>query len=309
MTRTEPRPLPRPAMTPPPAPPLPPLPPVDAVIQQWPAVATARRRLDAVRDVTGRAATLAGAAAAAAGLVTDATGAALLADAALTGAGLATLRLWRPDGHQKATASVLYLMPGTGLAALLLAERLVTGIHWGEALALTAWTAATWILRPARLARRMMSPPPPPAPTPAPAPAAVDGHPVARWWAQNVALDGGAAPGTVLEEIEQTGTASMRAVIRSAATGHPVPDISIRRLSALMDIPEEEIGIGPVPGRGAGLRRLTIGTADQHQDPATVWAQRIAPAAMPGAVLTGVRVGRPGDPAAGEAAPDPEARS
>ncbi|WP_133306024.1 hypothetical protein [Microbispora triticiradicis] len=68
----------------------------------------------------------------------------------------------------------------------------------------------------------------------------------------------------------------------------------IRNLSALMDVPEDLIDIGPVPGRGAGVRRLTIGTPDLHSDPATVWAQRIAPLAMPGAVLTSVRIGRPG---------------
>ncbi|MEV3927653.1 hypothetical protein [Actinomadura coerulea] len=85
----------------------------------------------------------------------------------------------------------------------------------------------------------------------------------------------------------------MTAIIAATTPGNPVPEISIRRLSALLDIPKDQISIGPVPGRGAGVRRLTIGTPDRQQglDPAVVWAEKIAPAAMPGAVLTGIRVG------------------
>lgn len=276
----------------------PPLLKVDIEVPSWPAVDRARRRLDAVRSATGRVATVAGAGLAAAGLLDgQTTGLGLAVVAAATAAGLVTLRLWRPAGHQRATASVLYLMPGTGLAALLIAERLVAGIHWGEALALVVWTVGTWVLRPARVARRMMCPPPPPPCvdlTPMDeADEAVAGHPAARWWAVNVAAEGGAGVGTVLEDVERTGEQAMRAVIRSAVPGRPVPEVSVKDLSALMDIPEDQISIGPVPGRGAGVRLLTIGQAAQTADPATVWAQRIAPAAMPGSVLTGIRVGRP----------------
>jgi len=273
----------------------PPLLQVNVALPEWPAVDRARRRLDVVRSATGRVTTAAGAIAAAAGLFTDGfTGASLLATAALSLTGLAMLRLWKPSGHQKATATALYLSPGVGLAAVLIGERIIAGPHWSEALALTAWTVGTGLLRPARLARRMVSPPPP-APSVELAPLEeVDGHPAARWWAQNVATDGGAAAGTVLEEVQRTGEQALRAVIRSAVGGEPVPDISVRRLSALMDVPEEEITIGPVPGRGASVRLLRVGAADAELDAATIWAQRIAPVAMQGAVLTGVRVGRPG---------------
>ncbi|MFI6503702.1 hypothetical protein [Nonomuraea typhae] len=278
-------------------PPAPALPPVDVQRPYSPKLERASRRWQAVRSASGRAATLAGACAAAAGLFTgELTGWALLADAALTACGLAGLRLWKPDGQQKATASVLYLIPGVSLAALLIAERMVAGIHWAEALALAVWTAGTWVVRPAEAARRMLTPSRPPAP-PAdmtPVPVVACDHPAARWWAQHVAVEGGAAPGTLLDEVTRTGEHSMRAVIRAGIPGQPVPDISIKRLSALMDVPEEKIDIDGVPGRGAGRRRLSIGTPDETtEDPATVWAQRIAPAAMPGAVLTGVRVGRP----------------
>ncbi|MER7212430.1 hypothetical protein ABT340_35705 [Streptosporangium sp. NPDC000239] len=271
---------------------------VDIEVPAWPAVDRARWHLAALQDATGRAATVAGAGLAGAGLLADqaVTVPGLVATAAATLAGLVTLRAWRPVGHQRATASVLYLMPGAGLAVLLVAERIVQGPHWGEALALAAWTVWTWVVRPAQLARRML------APLPAPVVLAdedeveepLGSHPAARWWATNVAREGGPAAGTALEGIEVTGERAMRAMIRSTTPGTPVPDISIRHLSALLDHPEDDIAITQVPGRGAGVRRLTIGKAEAQTDPATVWAQQIAPVAMPGTVLTGIRVGRPG---------------
>lgn len=297
MTRTAPatRPATRARSTTPPA-----LPKLDVQVPQWPALDKARRRLDKVQDVTGRVTTLAGAALAATGMFTDAvTVPALLADAAFTVGGLVTLRLWKPRGHQRAAATGLYVIPGAALAVTLVGERLVPGIHWSEALALTLWTTGTWVMRPARLGRQMVAAPPPPAPVTVVAPVdePADGHPMALWWARTVAVEGGTAPDTVLEDIERTGETSVRAVIRSAVAGRAVPDISIKNLSALMDVPEDDIKIGPVSGRGAGVRLLMIGTPDQDSDdPATVWAKRIAPKAMPGAVLTGVRVGRLGAP-------------
>ncbi|MFI6498708.1 hypothetical protein [Nonomuraea typhae] len=274
--------------------------PVDIELPLWPAAVTARRRWEAFRGVVGRLATLAGATAAAAGLFTpDLMGPALLADAVLTLGGLASLRLWKPDGQQKVVASVLYAGPGVSLAALLIAEQMLPGIHPAEAGALAAWTAGTWVLRPAGVARTMLTRPRPAAAPVEPATVAqvVCDHPAARWWAQHAAGDGGAAPDTVLDDVQRTGERSIRAVIRATVAGQPVPDIPIRRLSALMDVPEDEIAIDPVPGRGAGVRRLTVGAPEEDaEDLSTVWTKTIAPAAMPGAVLTGVRVG---DPAAG----------
>lgn len=259
-----------------------------------PQMNAARRRIDAISSGTGRVATAAGATAALAGMVAPAAAAvALPAAAVATGAGLVTLWLGQPPGHQRATTAVLYLMPGVSLAGVLAAECLVAGIHWGEALAALVWSAATWLVRPARIARRMVSAPLPPPPAASVKPV-VDAHPAAAWWASRVAVDKGAAPGTLLTQIERTGETSMRAIICAAVAGQPVPDVSIRHLSALMDVPEDLISIGPVPGRGAGMRRLTIGaSAAEETDPTTVWEERIAPAAMPGAVLTGIRVGTP----------------
>lgn len=278
----------------------PPLAAVEVALPEgWLALHRARLRAAAVRGTTGRLATLAGASAASAGLFTgDFFGMSLLADAALALAGLGTLRVWKPEGHQRATASVLYLMPGASLAALLVAERLVPGIHWGEAAALAVWTAGTWAARPAEVARRMLTPPPSQALAPAeePAPQAVCDHPVAHWWARNVAVKDGAGPGTALDHIERTGEQAMRAIISSTVPGQPVPDISKKRLSALMDVPEDDITIGQVPGRGAAYQFLTVGQPDEDQTPATVWADKIAPKAMPGTVLTSVRSGRPAAP-------------
>lgn len=263
-----------------------------------------RRGVDAVRSATGRVATAAGTIAA--GTVLADPGVlpwTLAATTAVTAAGVGTLRLQMPHaGHQKATATALYVMPGVALGALMAATA------WGGALllgvaGLAVWTAGTWLLRPARVARRMACPPPPPAPAPGDQGAldgaldVVDGHPAARWWARYVGAEGGAAAGTVLEDVQRTGDAAMTAIIRATRPGEPVPDISVRRLSALLDWPEDQITITAVPGRGAGVRRLAIGDADAiaaaDADPATVWAERIAPLAMPGAVLTEVRIGNP----------------
>ncbi|CNF62682.1 Uncharacterised protein [Mycobacterium tuberculosis] len=256
-----------------------------------------RRGVDTVRSGTGRVATLAGTVAA--GTVLADPGAlpwTLAATAAVTAAGVGTLRLQMPfAGHQKATATVLYTVPGVALGALMAATA-CGGALLLQLAGVAVWTAGTWLLRPARVARRMACPPPPPAPVDAGGLDAVDGHPAARWWARYVGAEGGAAAGTALEDVQRTGDAAMTATIRATTPGTPVPDISVRRLSALLDWPEDQISITAVPGRGAGVRRLTIGTADAADadaDPATVWAERIAPLAMPGAVLTEVRIGTP----------------
>lgn len=279
----------------------------------------ARRHLDTFRSRTGRVATAAGVAAATAGLFTPvATGESLLATAVATGAGLVFLptrratkfketkvvtehhdgmsvHIRREPTHQARTASVLYAVPGVSLAVVLVAERMVPGVHWGEALAVTVWSAGTWWLRPARSARHMLVPPLPPLEKTADLVVqeqAADTHPAAQWWAERAAIEDGAAPGTLLEDIERTGENAMRAVIRSAIPGVPVPEISTRRLSALMDVPQDLITIGPVPGRGASVQLLTVGTANDALDAHSMWATRIAPLAMPGATITAINFGR-----------------
>ncbi|MEU0002428.1 hypothetical protein ABZ069_36570 [Streptomyces microflavus] len=279
---------------------------------------SARRRMDTVRSRTGLVATAAGVAAASAGLFTpDYTGESLLATLVATGAGLVFLPTRRAakftetkvrtdhhDGfsfhtrrepsHQARTACLLYAAPGVSLAGVLIAEHVVSGTHWGEALAVAVWSAGTLYLRPARAARHMLVPPLPPVEKTADLVVQEQPEhesPAAQWWAERAAVEGGAAPDTVLEDVERTGENSMRAVIRAAVPGMPVPDIAVRRLSALMDVPEDLITIGPVPGRGASVRLLTVGQADHDQDARTFWANRIAPLAMPGAVITEINFG------------------
>lgn len=265
-----------------------PLAKLDLTPPQWGVAVRAYYRMDAVRSCCGLVATAAGFAAAGLGMFTSAlTGWSLAATAALTLGGLASLRALKPAGHQKSAATGLYAIPGGSLAVLLITEHLMGAPNIVSATGLGLWTIGTLVLRPARVARHMVSPPPPrPAKQPAPA----TGSPAARWWAQHVAIDGGAAPGTALDAVESTGEGSVRALIRSTVSGRPVPDVNVRQLSALMDVPEDTIRITPEPGRGASVRRLTIGRA-AADDPAAVWAQQVAPAAMPGAVLTGVRFG------------------
>jgi hypothetical protein len=157
------------------------------------------------------------------------------------------------------------------------------------------WSAGVWLLRPARAARRMLLQPPVPVPAVEVAAAQADvqhAHPAALWWAEKVAVGGGPAEATVLEDVERTGPESLTAIIRSVVPGVPVPDISVRHLSAAMDVPEELIAVGAVRGRGASVRRLTVGHAPQENDPVAVWAQRIAPLAMPGSTITAMNFGR-----------------
>ncbi|MFB8044161.1 hypothetical protein ACFC8F_23105 [Streptomyces hydrogenans] len=283
-----------------------------------------RRSLDLVRSYTGRAATVVGTAGATAGLFTPALlGESLLATLGTTAAGLLFLPLhkakktksvretershrgmasWtrKVPTHQSRTAALMYVAPGAGLGVLLVAEQIVPGVHWAECLAVALWSAGTWWLRPGRAARHMLVPPLPPLET-----APVDDlavveepvydHPAAQWWAEHAAAEGGVLPDTVLEDVEQTGERAMRAIIRSAVPGMPVPrvgDAEISRLSALMDVPEDEIKVQPVPGRGSSVRLLTVGTAaDAVLDARTHWATRIAPLAMPGAQITAINFG------------------
>jgi len=266
-------------------------------VRTWPAYTRTRRRIARLQDVTGRAATLAGLALGGTGmLLPDVALPGLAAAALTTGAGLATLRAWRPAGVTKATATAMYALPGAGLCALLGWEALVGGPHWGMALGLLTWVTGTWAIRPAWAARRMLVGPPPQPELVPPEPAAEleppATHSAARWWAEHAATEDGPAPGTMLREVEPYGS-GVRAIITSAHPGRPVPDINIPALSALLDVPEDHIHLGPVPGRGAGVRQLTIGAPRQNQPATTAeaWRAQIAPAAMRDSELVEVRYG------------------
>jgi hypothetical protein len=258
----------------------------------------AGQRWEALRDLTGRVATVAGAATVPAVLIApDVLGAALVATGAATTVAVVGRMVSIPAGHARATAAVMHAIPGATLAVVLILTRLA-GAPWVIAL-LMIWTAVVWVVRPAAGARQLMTPP-------AAADEAQDEarpgellceHPAAQWWAKCAAVKGGLAPGTALTEVERTGDRAMRMVIAATTPGAPVPDISTRHLSALMDIPEDEITIGPVPGRGAGVRLLTVGAAGRGGVGGSreELQQRLS-GAMSGARITSIRAGRPGAP-------------
>jgi hypothetical protein len=252
-----------------------------------------------VRAAAGRVATVAGAAALTGALATDTlTLPGTLAIATTAAAGLATnLKLLRAPTTVRATAITLYTAPHAGCAVLLIGERLApdsAGSVLVQAALAAAWTGATWYLRPGRVARDLVDEA---AATEtaetteveAAAEAPAYDSPQARWWGETFAGEGGIAPDTVLLDHQQVGEQCLALVIGAQKRGQPVPDISVPGLSAALDLPEDLIEIGPVPGRGAGLRLLVLG---QRPQPAAleggtdveVWAE-IAATAMPGVEL------------------------
>lgn len=260
-----------------------------------------RGRVAVARNHAGRAANLAGTAALTASALDPHWYGYSLAGALAAATGGALWAATLPTGRIRDTSMALYLSPAVSLAVLLTCERLIHG-GWWELLADAAWTVAVWWNRPARLARVLANREPSLAPE-ALAQALVpvvpgSTDPMSQWWAQRVAHEEGPAAGTALHDIEWTGPASLRAVIRSAFPGTPVPTISTQALSALLDWPEDQIAITPIPGRGAGVRYLTVGQApvtitDLH----SAWTDRIAPKGMPNTVITGIRAVEVPDPA------------
>ncbi|MEU8870282.1 hypothetical protein AB0D24_03805 [Streptomyces javensis] len=248
-----------------------------------------RTYIDTARSRIGRVATTAGAAALTAGLFTDAVTLPVLTaavGAALLGLGFSP-RLIAAHDKVRPVAMMVYASPHAGMAAILVAERVASGgvARLVEAGAVTAWTAGVWWIRPASLAKRIAKPWPANEQIQEAAPAVVQelADPAARWWAENAAREGGIAPGTRLVATQRIDADRKAAVIAATTPGEPVPEISIMRLSALMDLPEELISIDPIPGRGAGLRMLTIGK--KREASADTWTE-IARTALPGVELT-----------------------
>jgi hypothetical protein len=262
-----------------------------------------RGRIAVARGYVGRTATLAGTAGLAVGALTTDT---LPFAVTLGAAGAATVwgLAWSatlPAGRVRDAATALYLVSPVSAAGLLVTEHLVHGSpHWWEFALDAVWAVATWKARPARTARvlagreRSLTPQAVQQVQEQQAAGLVtvgSNHPMSIWWAQRVAVEGGVAPGTVLTDVERTGEKGMSGLIRAAVPGTPVPTISITALSALLDWDEEEISVAKVPGRGAGVRRLSVGTADQAElDPYQRWVKHIAPKGMPGTVITSIRI-------------------
>ncbi|WP_331735226.1 hypothetical protein OG590_40045 (plasmid) [Streptomyces goshikiensis] len=264
---------------------------------------TIRRAGTATVSGVGRLATLAGGGAMTAGLLTDATTVpAILTtiSAALAGAFLSP-RLGLTHPMKRAVVLTVYLTPHTVLVANLATElvwdapegRLVQGV------VAVLWTAGVWWLRPARLAKRVAK-----WPAPVAEPDATEGQesaagaeaevvaelpddPAGRWWALNAAKAGGVAEGTrVIGARPIEGGRRVAVALAATERGEPVPDIKIKRLSALMAVPEQLLAVEPIPGHGAGVAMLLIGPAPEpavvHDE--DVWSE-IARSALPGVAL------------------------
>ncbi|MFJ2589734.1 hypothetical protein [Streptomyces sp. NPDC087538] len=270
----------------------------------------ARVRAVVSRATAGRAATAAGAAVLTVGLAADSvTVPGVLAAVTTAGIGLATnIKILKAPRSARDTAIGVYVAPHTGACILLAAEWLApdTGVSLlVQAGAVALWTGATWYLRPGFLARQLVDEAVAQElaelaaaaeaaleeTEEAPAPVTYD-TPQARWWGENFAVEDGIAPGTVLLDHRQVTEQCLALVIGSQKRGAPVPKIATEELSAYLDMPEDQIEIGPVPGRGTGVRLLVLGVRPQPAEPeqaatdddAEVWAE-IAATAMPGVEL------------------------
>jgi hypothetical protein len=256
------------------------------------------------RAKAGRVATAAGTAVLAGGLFSDSlTGPGVLAAVTTAGLGLATnIKLLRAPSAVKATAIAVYAAPHAGHALILAGERLAPdgGVSLlVQASVVALWTGATWYIRPGRLARQLAdeavlqeiaeaAKEAEEGAADVAVPDQADASPAARWWREEIAAEGGIAPGTVLLDHQRLSDDCLAIIFGSAQRGTPVPDISRPRLSAHLDVPEDLIETGPVPGRGAGVRLLVIGPrptpADETAGDEEVWVQ-IAATAMPGVEL------------------------
>ncbi|MFE7431180.1 hypothetical protein [Streptomyces sp. NPDC057545] len=264
-----------------------------------------------VRATAGRVATVAGSVILFGALGSDSfivPGA--IAAVTTAGLGLATnLKLLKAPSSVRATVIAVYAAPHVGCGMILGAEALApegTVSLLVQSAVVAVWTGATWYLRPGRLAREAVDE----AVAQEIAAAAEDeteeegevvevvpaptyDSPQAQWWGENFAVEGGIAPGTELLDHQQVDERCLALVIGSVQRGTPVPEISKDRVSAFLDLPVELIEIGPVPGRGAGVRLLVLGERPQPADEAetdemtadqAMWAE-IATEAMPGVEL------------------------
>ncbi|MFF4934265.1 hypothetical protein ACFY2H_36035 [Streptomyces griseofuscus] len=269
-------------------------------------IQTTRRAGSAAISGVGRLATLAGGSAMAAGLFTDAgtLPAILTTIAAGLGGAFLSPRLQLAHTMKKPIVFTIYLAPHT-----LLVSNLVTELVWdategrlvqGGVAAL--WTAGVWWLRPGRLAKRVAKWPEPVVATETgdtgggqdatgtevEVAVGLPDDPAGRWWALNAAKENGVAEGTRVIAVRPIEDRRRVAVALTAIEkGEPVPDIKIKRLSALMNVPEQLLEIEPIPGHGAGFAMLLIGPKPEAVPAAEedVWAE-IGRSALPGVTLT-----------------------
>lgn len=251
----------------------------------------------------GRLATLAGGSAMAAGLFTDAgtVPAILTTIAAGLGGAFLSPRIQLAHPMKKPIVCTIYLAPHT-----VLVSNLITELVWDAAEGrlvqggvTVLWTAGVWWLRPAKLAKRVAKGPEPAIETDDATEDSQDStgtevtivipdDPAGQWWALNAAKQGGVAEYTRVIGVRAIEDGRRVAVALTAIEkGEPVPDIKIKRLSALMNVPEELLEVQAIPGYGAGFAMLLIGPKPEAVPIADddVWAE-IGRSALPGVTLT-----------------------
>ncbi|MGV9342869.1 hypothetical protein [Streptomyces sp. NPDC003688] len=268
---------------------------------------TCRAGSAAVSSGVGRLATLAGGGAMAAGLFTDAgtLPAILTSIAAGLGGAFLSPRLQLAHPMKKPIVYTIYLAPHTVLLSNLITELVwdETGGRLVQGGVAVLWTAGVWWLRPARLAKRVAKWSEPVVESDD-TEAAQDGaaadaetevavvipdDPAGRWWALNAAKKDGVAAGTrviAVREIEDRRRVAV--ALAALEEGEPVPDIKIRRLSALMNVPEDLLEVQAIPGHGAGVAMLLIGPKPEKgptPEADDVWLE-ISRSALPGVTLT-----------------------
>ncbi|MGW2416036.1 hypothetical protein ACWCV5_28250 [Streptomyces tubercidicus] len=263
-----------------------------------------RTYIDTVRSGIGRIATLTGTGLLGTGLfLHDAILPGLITTtAAALGGTFLSPRLMTAHPKKKAIACTLYLSPHLGLGSLLVAELVATGdiARWIEGGAALLWMEGVWWTRPAALGKRVAKWPEPAAEESAEAdeeeagaelevaPAELPDEPVARWWALNATKKDGVAPYTRIVAVRPIEDGRrLAAAIASTLDGEPVPDINLKRLSALMDFPAKLLALEDIPGRGAGIQMLLIGPPPETGGDADVWTE-IARSALPGVQLVEV---------------------
>ncbi|MDW8805518.1 hypothetical protein P1P68_12195 [Streptomyces scabiei] len=268
-------------------------------------IQTTRRAGSAAISGVGRLATLVGGSAMTAGLFTDAGTLPSILTTIAAGLGGAFLspRFQLAHPLKKPIVYTIYLAPHTVLVSNLVTElvwdateaRLVQG---GVAV---LWTAGVWWLRPGQLAKRVAKWPEPVVETDDTegdqdgtgaeldeAAVELPDDPAGRWWALNAAKKDGVAEGTRVIAVRAIEDRRRVAVALTAIDkGEPVPDIKIKRLSALMNVPEQLLEIQDIPGHGAGFAMLLIGPKPEAAPAADedVWAE-IGRSALPGVILT-----------------------
>ncbi|MFD8597677.1 hypothetical protein ACFV1L_22005 [Kitasatospora sp. NPDC059646] len=257
-----------------------------------------------------RGAYLAAASAIAAGSQIEALAPQLVAFSVLLVAGLVLFVSAKEEDHRRTVRlSQRLLAPLSGCLLYLAMLHAVDLPWWEDGLAAALWGTVLWWLVP--IARSIPIARPSAATAAGaqavavaaqamPGPATYEQR-LAQFWAQTAGAERGIAAGTALTAIVLVGGGPDFEAVVVAQPGRAVPDVKVRGLAALFDVPVDRVSWGPVPGSGPGRMRLAVTpnvaarTAAAVDGPAgtleEVWARHVeAPGgAAPGLALVGRR--------------------